>query len=130
MGTKNHDTVWSLMHRIRRAMGDRDSLYGLSDMQKVDKSSVVFNYMSTSYTPFSKYVDTHIKVKSSKVSTLKTLQWVHIAIANLKRTLLGVYHRINQEYLQLYLDKFYYKLNRRYFKDSFLERLVIAAVEN
>ncbi len=104
MGTRNHDTVWSLMHRIRGAMGDRDSLYGLSDMQKVDKSSVVFNYMSTSYTPFSKYVDTHSTVKSSKVSTRKTLQCVHIAITNLKGTLLGVYHRINQEYLQLYLN--------------------------
>jgi hypothetical protein len=130
MGTRNHDTVWSLMHRIRGAMGDRDSLYGLSDMQKVDKSSVVFNYMSTSYTPFSKYVDTHSTVKSSKVSTCNTLQWVHIVIANLTGTLLGVYHRINQEYLQLYLDEFCYKLNRRYFKDSFLERLVIAAVGN
>jgi hypothetical protein len=33
MGIRNYDTVWSLMHRIIRAMGDRDSLYGLSDMQ-------------------------------------------------------------------------------------------------
>jgi hypothetical protein len=78
MDRRNYDTVWSLMHRIRRAMGDRDFLYGLSNMQKVDKSSVVFSYMSTSYTPFSKYIDTHITVKSSKVSTRKTLQWVYI----------------------------------------------------
>ena len=86
--------------------------------------------MSISYTQFLKYVDSHITVKSSKVSTRKTLQWVHIAIANLKRTLLGVYHRINQEYLQLYLDKFCYKLNRRYFKDRLFDRLVIAVVGN
>ena len=86
--------------------------------------------MSTSYTQFSKYVDTHITVKSSKVSTRKTLQWVHIAITSLKRTLLGVYHRIHQEYLQLYLDEFCYKLNRRYFKDRLFNRLVIAVVEN
>ncbi|MFT5348871.1 MAG: hypothetical protein ACI9M3_001917, partial [Bacteroidia bacterium] len=47
-----------------------------------------------------------------------------------KRTLLGVYHRINQEYLQLYLDEFCYKLNRRYFKDRLFDRLVIAVVGN
>jgi hypothetical protein len=99
-------------------------------MQEVDKSSVVFSDRNTSCIQFSKYVDTHIKVKSSKVSTLKTLQWVYIAIANLKRTLLGVYHRINQEYLQLYLDKFFYKLNCRYFKDRFFDKLVIAVVGN
>jgi hypothetical protein len=88
--------------------------------ENLDKSSVVFSDKSTSYTQFSKYVDTHITVKSPKVSTRKTLQWVYIAIANFKRTLLGVYHRINQEYLQLYLDEFCYKLNRRYFKDGSL----------
>jgi hypothetical protein len=111
MSIGNYDTVWFPMHRIRGAMEDRVSLYGLSDMQEVLKSSVVFSDRNTSCTQFSKYVDTHIKVTSSNVSTRKTLQWVHIAIANLKRTLLGVYHRINQEYLQLYLDEFCYKLN-------------------
>ena len=74
--------------------------------ENLDKSSVVFSDMSTSYTQFSKYVDTHITVKSSKVSTRKTLHWVHIAIANLKRTLLGIHQRINQENIQLYLDNF------------------------
>ncbi|MDA9320012.1 transposase [bacterium] len=86
--------------------------------------------MSISYTQFLKYVDSHITVKSSKVSTRKTLQWLHIAIANLKRTSLGVYHRIHQEYLRFYLDEFCYKLNRRYFKDRLFNRLVIAVVEN
>jgi hypothetical protein len=98
--------------------------------ENLDKSSVLLSDRSTSYTQFSKYVDSHITVKSSKVSTRKTLQWVHIAIANLKRTFSGVYHRINQEYLQLYLDEFCDKLNHRYFKDKLFDRLVIAVVRN
>jgi hypothetical protein len=85
--------------------------------------------MSTSYTWVLKYVETHITVKSSKVSSRKTLQWVHIAITNFKRTLLGVCHRINQKYLQLYLDVFCHKLNRRYFKDKLFDRLVIVELE-
>lgn len=204
MGIKNYDTVWFLMHRIRSAMGNRDSIYGLSDMQEVDegfivtatpskirdnlkrgrgskrvrpvavaaesiplediatgkisnqcryfkmkqldglkseeieefvednldKNSVVFSDMNTSYNQFSDYIDTHITVKSTKAIKQRTLQWVHIAIANLKRTLLGIYHRINQEYLQLYLDEFCYKLNRRYFNDRLFDRLVVAVVGN
>lgn len=42
------------------------------------------------------------------------LPWVHTAIANAKRFLLGVYHRVDTVYLQLYLDEFCFRLNRRY----------------
>jgi hypothetical protein len=84
--------------------------------------------MSKSYTHFSMYLNTHITVKSSKVSTRITPHWVHIAIATLKRTLLGIHHRTNQENIQLYLDKFCYKLSRRYITDRLLNRLIIAAV--
>jgi hypothetical protein len=39
--TRNYDTVWSLMHRIRRAMRDRDSLYSLKDMQELDEGFIM-----------------------------------------------------------------------------------------
>jgi len=55
------------------------------------------------------------------------LPWVHTAIANAKRTLLGVYHRIDGDYLQCYLDEFSYKLNRRYFTCIF-DRIIDAAL--
>ncbi|MBP7173715.1 MAG: IS1595 family transposase, partial [Cloacibacterium sp.] len=32
------------------------------------------------------------------------------------------------KYLQLYLNEFIYKLNRRYFGDSLFERLIIANI--
>ena len=56
------------------------------------------------------YVETHIMVKSTKETTKTTLKWVHIAIINAKRTLLGRYDKIRGKYLQLYLDEFCYKL--------------------
>jgi MFS superfamily sulfate permease-like transporter len=89
--------------------------------------SVVFTDKSTSYIDMSDFMEVHIAEKSSKQTTIETLQWVHIAISNAKRNLLGVYHKINGEYLQSYLDEFVYKLNRRYFKSVF-ERLVVASV--
>jgi hypothetical protein len=37
IGHKRYNTVWSLMHRIRAAMGKRDDLYGLEGMIEFDE---------------------------------------------------------------------------------------------
>jgi transposase-like protein len=42
------------------------------------------------------------------------LPWVHVAIANLKRFLLGTYHGVSGARLQEYLDEFCYRFNRRW----------------
>ena len=200
LGHKRYDTVWSLMHRIRGAMGKRDALYGLKGKLKLDEgyfevatkekdkkrlkrgrgsqkqsnvavmaestpledpdtgeksshcryfkmkvltshkaeeidetvegnfdeTSIEFSDRSTSYVNISDYVEMHIMEKSGKEATATTLKWVHIAIANAKRTLLGIYHKIKGKYLQSYLDEFCYKLNRRYFGERLFDRLAIA----
>jgi hypothetical protein len=89
----------------------------------IDECSIVFSDKSTSYIDIANYVEVHITEKSG---TETTLQWVHIAISNAKRTLLGIYHKIKGCYLQRYLDEFCYKLNRRYFNHNRFERLTIA----
>jgi hypothetical protein len=42
--------------------------------------------------------------------------------------LLGVWHRIDDKYLQNYLNEYCYRYNRRYFKDQVFDRLLVAAV--
>jgi hypothetical protein len=84
----------------------------------INSKTILFTDMAKSYVDLNKIVDTHIMEKSS-VSWDSTLQWSHIAIANLKRNLLGVYHFVKNENLQGYLDEFCYKLNRRKQKDLF-----------
>jgi hypothetical protein len=204
LGHSRYGSVWSMMHRIRRAMGKRDSLYELAGMlefdegyfvtetsekdkndlkrgrgsqrqvnvavmaestpledietgkkakhckyfkmkvleshnsdeidqviqDNIDEKSIVFSDKSTSYFDISKYVEIHITEKSTKETTVTTLKWAHIAISNAKRTLLGIYHKIKGKYLQLYLDEFCYKLNRRYFRDKLFDRLTIAVASN
>ena len=39
-------------------------------------------------------VELHVTEKSDAKTTKETLKWVHIAISNAKRTLLGNYHKI------------------------------------
>lgn len=199
-----YETIWVMMHKIREAMGKRDSRFELAGMvefdeawfetetsekdkqnlkrgrgsqrqqnvavaaestpledpetgkkgkhcryfkmkvlegqgseeingfigQNITEESIVFSDKSTSYFDIADYVEVHITEKSTKETTKTTLQWVHIAISNAKRTLLGIYHKIKGKYLQLYLDEFCYKLNRRYFGDRLFDRSTIAVASN
>ncbi len=94
----------------------------------IDEKSIVFSDKSTSYVDIADFVELHVTEKSGKETTKETLRWVHITISNAKRNLLGNYHEIKGKYLQLYLNEFVYKLNRRYFGDKIFDRLVIANI--
>lgn len=202
LGLKRYEPVWAMVHKLRKAMGNRDSRYTLEGMiefdegyftiesseveqekgirgrgavgksnvaitaestpledietgeksnhcryfkakvltdhcadqinetiqESISEKSVVFSDKSTSYVDISDYVEIHITEKSDKQTTKETLRWVHIAISNAKRNFLGNYHKIKGKYLQLYLNEFIYKLNRRYFGEKLFDRLVIAGI--
>lgn len=200
LGLKRYEPVWTMVHKIRKAMGNRDAKYTLEGMieldegyftiasseieekksgrgssgkrnvlvmaesaqledattgghtsqvryfkakvlkthkaneinatieESLDEKSIVLTDKSTSYVDIADYVEMHVSEKSTKQTTKETLKWVHIFISNAKRNLLGNYHKIKGKYLQLYLNEFVYKLNRRYFGDKLFDRLIIAAI--
>ncbi|SHG78681.1 ISXO2-like transposase domain-containing protein [Salegentibacter echinorum] len=203
LGLKRYEPVWAMVHKLRKAMGQRDDRYTLEGMIEMDegyftieaskhnhetqkagrgsktKSNVmvmaestvledintgkverqcryfkakvledhksegtentlkkaiddeqviVFTDKSTSYVDIADYVELHITEKSNATTTKETLKWVHIAISNAKRNFVGTYHKIKKKYLQLYLNEFVYKLNRRYFGDKIFDRLIIASI--
>jgi hypothetical protein len=78
-----------------------------------------YNNFKNDYIHKSKVVD---KQESSKL-----LPWVHTVISNAKKLLLDMHHRIDDDFLQNYLNEFCFKLNRRYFKSVF-SRLLVACV--
>ncbi len=202
LGLKRYEPVWAMVHKLRKAMGNRDDRYTLEGMiemdegyftvesseieqekgirgrgaagkqnvaimaesmplenlgtgtierqpryfkakvlkthkseeinqtikNAIDEKSIVFTDKSTSYVDIADFIELHITEKSNKETTKETLKWVHITISNAKRNLLGNYHKIKGKYLQLYLNEFIYKLNRRYFGDKLFDRLVIANI--
>ena len=89
---------------------------------------VVFTDKNKAYEDIENIVDAHFTVVSGKESTNDTLKWVHKAISNLKRKLLGINHMITYKYLQNYLNEFNYKLNWRYFGEQLFDRLIIAGI--
>ena len=94
--------------------------------ESLDSKTIVFSDKSTSSLGIEKFIEAHITEKSSRETTTETLRRVHIAICNAKRNFLGIYHKINGNYLQNYLNEFVYKLNRRHQRSVF-ERLLVAS---
>lgn len=93
----------------------------------VELGSKIISDKSNSYNDLKE----HYKLESNVVAKNeinKVLPWVHKAISNAKRLLLDVHHRVDDDFLQNYLNEFCYKFNRRYFDDKLMERLIIAAV--
>lgn len=203
LGLKRYEPVWAMVHKLRKAMGNRDDRYTLEGMIEMDEGyftieasenahktqkagrgsktksnvmvmaestviedietgkverqcryfkakvledhktdgtdktfknaidqeqTIVFTDKSTSYVNIADYVELHISEKSDQTTTKETLKWVHITISNAKRNFVGTYHKIKKKYLQLYLNEFVYKLNRRYFGEKIFDRLVIANI--
>lgn len=55
------------------------------------------------------------------------LKWLHTIISNAKSFIGGTYHGMERKHIQLYLNEFCYRFNRR-FIDNLFERLAIAAL--
>jgi hypothetical protein len=51
-----------------------------------------------------------------------------IAMRNAKRNVTENYHKTKKKLLQLYLNEFVYKRNRRYFGEKIFDRLVTANI--
>ena len=58
------------------------------------------------------------------------LLWVHVAIAKLKRYLLGTYHGVTATYLQGYPNEFCYCFNRRFWEPQLPMRLLSLCVNH
>ena len=95
-------------------------------MDTIEQESIVTTDGSTSYTHFEDMVVEHHAQVIPPREVGKVLPWVHIVISNAKRQLLDVFHSVDIEFLQSYLNEYCYRFNRRYC-DCF-ERLTYASV--
>lgn len=69
-------------------------------------------------------------IVKDKTEVSKIFPWVHIAISNAKKKILGLHHQVKNEYMQNYLNEFCYKFNRRYYGINLFERLLDATLNN
>lgn len=116
---------------LKMIVMDDLSKAGISyEVQKgVSKEAVVETDGYKGYSDLKKIVKEHkVTVMVNPKEADKVFPWVHIAISNAKRLLLGVWHRINDKYLQNYLNEYCYRFNRRHMKEHIFDRLLVTAV--
>ena len=103
----------------------------ITETQKmIQKSATIITDGRRCYNGLKNICTTHqqIIVKDKKeVSTV--FPWVHTAISNAKKKLLGLHHQVKDAYMQNYLDEFCYKFNRRNFGNRLFDRLILTALE-
>lgn len=96
--------------------------------QMITEGSIIKTDGSNSYNDFKdNYIHEPEVVEKQEAS--KLLPWVHTIISNAKKLFLDTHHRIDNDFLQNYLNEFCFKLNRRYFKSIF-NRLLVASVSH
>ena len=98
--------------------------------QSIDPNAKVTTDSYRGYTNLKNNIKEHNKLLVPPKEADKLLPWVHTIISNAKRTLLGIFHMIDDDYLQNYLNEFCYKINRRWFGEKMFDRLMIASVSN
>lgn len=181
-----YKTAWLILHKIRKAMAQRDSEYTLSGFIELDdaffggaakgrtgrgaanKTPVLvmveskgehagFIAMQTIDAVKREFVEPAVRKRIAPTQQIRTdglksykhlktigyhhigtavppekahedLHWVHIAISNAKRFLLGTYHGVSHKHLQSYLDEFCYRFNRRSWEKQISLRLLTACV--
>lgn len=103
---------------------------GYAAEKMVSPTAEVTTDGKTSYRTLNDICNNHtaIVVRDKKEVT-KIFPWVHIAISNAKKKILGLHHSVKDIYMQNYLNEFCYKFNRRYFGIKLFERLIVAALE-
>lgn len=117
-----------LKMNVVQSLSKIDIAYEATKM--IDKNATVITDGKTSYRILKGICNQHIAVIiADKTKVSKAFPWVHTAISNVKKKLLGLHHHVKDSYLQNYLNEFCYKFNRRYFGENLFDRLVIASLQ-
>jgi ribosomal protein L37AE/L43A len=97
--------------------------------QMIQKSATVITDGRRCYTGLQEVCKVHKEViVKDKKEVSKAFPWVHIAISNMKKKIIGLHHHIKNEYMQNYLSEFCYKFNRRKAGIDLFEKLITATL--
>lgn len=96
----------------------------------VNKSATILTDGRRCYNGLKEICTVHRQeVVKDKKEISKLFPWVHTAISNAKKKLLGLHHQVKDGYMQNYLNEYCYKFNRRHFGEKLFDRLLVATLE-
>ena len=113
-----YSSAWYLVHRLRKAMGQRDQDYVLSGIVELDDA-----YFSAPKSTGKRGRGTE---KTSALAAVSLSEQRHPKIFIIQAFLQGTYHGPGKKYLQSYFDEFCFRFNRRFWPRQLFPRLVCA----
>lgn len=115
-------TVGKTVHYIKMFVVDNLSSETLDDIVRkhVGKDTVIITDGSSSHVKFKEYFKRHEQYIEDDVdNVVKTkLPWVHIVVGRCRDGIAAIHGEVDKQFLQLYLNEFCWKFNRRFFRDS------------
>ena len=115
-------TVGKVVHYIKMFVLDDLSAPVIDKIvqQHVGKDTIVITDGSSSHINFKDFFKEHIPYTEYDVDkVVKTnLPWVHIVIGRCRDGIAAIHGEVDRQFLQLYLNEFCWKFNRRFFRDS------------
>lgn len=114
--------IGKVVHYIKMFVIDNLSADTLDKIvhKHIDKDTVIVSDGSSSHINFEGYFKGYERhVESNVDSVVKThLPWVHVVIGRCRSGIAAIHGEVDKQFLQLYLNEFCWKFNRRFFKDS------------
>ena len=87
----------------------------------IDPNTQVLTDKWTGFTPLK---STFVNLEQSKSNNGKSFPLMHIHIMNLKGWIRGVHHHCSKEHIQMYLDEYHFRFNRRANRKLMFETLI------
>jgi transposase-like protein len=121
----------STKNGIKRAYGIKISDFSSMELRKVfdrhiDRNANVETDKWRGYNPLAQ----HWNIVQTKSKPAENFQLIHRFIQQLKGWIRGIYHKVNEEYLQGYLDEFCFRLNRHLSKETIFDSLVNRMIQH
>lgn len=114
---------------VVKSLSSKDAAFEIPKM--VSNTAIVKTDGKACYNVLRDTCAAHKKVVvENKKEVCKIFPWVHTAISNAKKKILGMHHQVKDGYMQNYLNEFCYKFNRRYFGEGLFERVLVATLQN
>jgi transposase-like protein len=96
--------------------------------QAISKGCTIITDGYTAYPQLKSQGFTHERILSSEPEAEEKFRWVHTLISNAKAFIAGTFHGLDKKHLQVYLDEFCYRFNRRKWRSQLFNRLLQACI--
>lgn len=115
--------IRKIVHYIKMFAIDNLSAATIDKLMKnsVVKDTIIVSDGSSSHVNFKEYFtehDVHIEKGDVDKVVKSKLPWVHVIIGRCRDGIAAIHREVDGQFLQLYLNEFCWKFNRRFFRDS------------